>query len=96
MKFTAFLFFVFPSFLLAELAEYVLKDQQEKQVEDAFGKIYVAKISFLHYGILTNICTVLHPHNLNFYCSLVCLEFVVFCTQWQKIYVGFRGDAIKY
>lgn len=46
MKFTVLLFFVFPSFLLAELAEYVLKDQQEKQVEDTFGKIYVERLVF--------------------------------------------------
>ncbi|NXC19460.1 C2TA protein, partial [Corythaeola cristata] len=50
---------------IAELAEYVLKDHQEKQVEDTFGKIYVAMINFLHDSVLANICTVLHPHNLN-------------------------------
>lgn len=36
-----FLFCFFPLFL-AELVEYVLKDQQEKQVEDIFGKIDMA------------------------------------------------------
>lgn len=67
MKFTVSLLCTcfFFSFLLAELAEYVLKDQQEKQVEDTFGKIYVAKINFLYHSVLANICTVLHPHNLN-------------------------------
>lgn len=55
----------FFSFLLAELAEYVLKDQQEKQVEDTFGKIHVAKINFLHDSVLANIWTVLRPQNLN-------------------------------
>lgn len=42
-------FFFFVPFLLAGLAEYVLQDQQEMQVEDAFGKIYVEKINFLHF-----------------------------------------------
>lgn len=51
---TVFLFF-FP-LLLAELVEYVLKDQQEKQVEDIFGKIDMARTSFLHDSVLANMC----------------------------------------
>lgn len=50
---TVFLFFFFP-LLLAELVEYVLKDQQEKQVEDIFGKIDMAKTNFLHGSVLSN------------------------------------------
>lgn len=51
--------------MLAELAEYVLKDQQEKQVEDTFGKIYVEKINFLRDSVLANICTVIDSNSLN-------------------------------
>lgn len=43
----------------------MLKDQQEKQVEDTFGKVYVAKINFFHVSVLANIYTVLHLQNLN-------------------------------
>lgn len=48
--------FVFFLLLLAELVDYVLKDQQEKQVEDIFGKIDMAKTNFLHDSVLSNMC----------------------------------------
>lgn len=64
LLFFCFVFFLLP-FLVAELAEYVLKDHQEKQVEDAFGKIYVTKILSLHDSVLTNTCAVLHSQSLN-------------------------------
>lgn len=82
-----YLFCFFFFFLLAELAEYVLKDQQEKQVEDTFGKIYMAKINFLYHSVLANICTVL-PHNLN--TSEVSIHLVSPSFSWELFLANFE------
>lgn len=66
----------------------MLKDQQEKQVEDTFGKIYMAKINFLCHSVLANICTVLYPHNLN--PSEVSIHLVSSSFSWELFLANFE------